>query len=143
MILGVGTDICAIDRVAGAIERQGQRFLDRVFSVAEQQMAATSRERDHFYAARFAAKEACLKALGTGVTERMRWTDIEILDQVDGVLQLKLSRGGYRRMQLIVGVGNVGYLHLSFSNDGDYVLAFVVLERRRVGEMRARGGNSE
>jgi holo-[acyl-carrier protein] synthase len=125
--------------VAEAIERQGQRLLDRVFSAAEQQMAVTSRERDRFYAARFAAKEACLKALGTGVTERVRWIDIEILDHVDGVPQLKLSGGGYRRMRRIVGVGNVGHLHLSLSDDGDYALAFDVLERRRVGETRARG----
>ena len=129
MILGIGADLCSVTRIAGAIERRGQSFLDRLFSEAEQQRATTQRSRDAYYAGLFAAKEACLKALGTGVTERVRWTDVEIGACDTGEPRLKLSAGAYRRMRRLVGKANSERLHLSITVCGTWALANVILER--------------
>ena len=138
MIVGIGSDLCAIERIAGAIERQGQRFLDRVFSEGEQRQAAMHGRPDVVYARVFAAKEACLKALGTGITERVRWTDVEIIGAAAGLPEVRLSEGAHRRMRRLVGAGNSERLVLSISSNGEWASALVVLER--VVHDREHGG---
>jgi len=127
MIIGIGADICDAERVGDALRRQGQRFRNRICSEREQ---AAGAKHDHlalFYAVRFAAKEACAKALGTGITGRVRWTHIEVLADASGRLALYLSEGALRKAQRLAG-GRAVRGHLSIAQDGEFVTAFVVLE---------------
>ena len=78
MILGIGNDLCDVEHIASVIQRHGRRFLDRTFTQAEQALAQRRSEPCLFYAGRFAAKEAFVKALGTGIIEQVHWTDIGI-----------------------------------------------------------------
>jgi holo-[acyl-carrier protein] synthase len=95
MITGIGNDIIEISRIQGVIERQGQRFLDRVFTAKEQHYCLQHKESYRNFAGRFAAKEAIVKALGTGLKEGLTWLDIEILNDEKGkpvvLLNLKIE----------------------------------------------------
>ena len=127
MIIGVGADLSDAERVADALRRHGQRFRNRICSEREQ---AAGAEHDHaalFYAVRFAAKEACAKALGTGITDRVRWTHIEVLADASGRSVLHLSEGALRRAKRLAG-GRGVRVHLSIAREGGFVTAFVVLE---------------
>lgn len=130
MIVGIGIDICGAARVAEAIERRGQVFLDRLFSAAEQALAARHRSPNQFYAGRFAAKEACAKSLGTGITDRVRWTDVEILARRSGQPYCELSGGAARRAKRLVGRDSVPELHVSITHDGEFAQALAILEAR-------------
>jgi holo-[acyl-carrier protein] synthase len=124
MIYGIGVDLIEIDRIKQAIERNGQRFVDRVYTKAEQEYCA---QRPSFacYAARFTAKEAFLKALGTGLRKGMRWQDIEIYTdelgkphvQLHGYLEERAKREKFERV------------HLSLSHSSAYAIAQVVIEQ--------------
>ena len=131
MILGIGTDVCAIEHIASAIERQGERFLGRVFTLAERDAAQSGPNAMVYFARRFAAKEACAKALGTGVTARVRWTDIEILGQRSSQPILTLTGGALRRAKRLAPKGAVCIAHVSLSHDADMAIAFVVLEGKQ------------
>jgi len=130
VIIGVGTDLCDVDRIAGALERQGDRFRRRICSDREQRLAAGRLEEALFYAGRFAAKEACAKALGTGITERLRWTHIEVLAEAKGRPVIYLSGGALRRARRLAP-GGAFRAHVSITHDGFFALAFVVLEAGR------------
>jgi len=89
-ILGHGIDLVEISRISAMLDEHGQRFLDRCFTPAEQSYKADSRRRIEHLAARFAAKEAVLKAIGTGLTGGIAWTDIEVISTASGAPQLTL-----------------------------------------------------
>lgn len=127
MIIGIGVDISDIERVDDALRRQGQRFRNRICSGREQAAAAEASHPTLFYALRFAAKEACAKALGTGITDRVRWTHIEILADQSGRLELHLSEGALRRARRLAG-GHSVKAHLSTAQDKGFVMAFVLLD---------------
>lgn len=91
MIQGIGNDIIEIKRIEGSIERYGQRFLDRVFTPQEQDYCLRHRESHRHFAGRFAAKEAVVKALGTGLREGISWVDVEILNDEMGKPTVRLS----------------------------------------------------
>lgn len=129
MIVGIGTDLCDVERIAGALERQGDRFRRRICSDREQQLAVAHVEQARFYAGRFAAKEACAKALGTGITERVRWTHIEVLSGVMGQPVLHLSGGAHRRACRLAGRGGFR-AHVSITHDSTFAMAFAVLEAK-------------
>ena len=124
MIYGIGVDLIEIDRIKQAIERNGQRFVDRVYTKAEQEYCA---QRPSFacYAARFTAKEAFLKALGTGLRKGMRWQDIEVYTdelgkpyvQLHGYLKERAKQEKFERV------------HLSLSHSSAYAIAQVVIEQ--------------
>ena len=128
MILGIGNDLCEVARISEAIERQGQNFLDRLFTPLEQALAAKTRDAAAFYAGRFAAKEACLKALGTGITARVRWTDCQVSHHRTGQLALEISGGALRRLKRLAGRGRGFAAHVSITYDGEYAAAFVIFE---------------
>jgi holo-[acyl-carrier protein] synthase len=90
MIVGIGIDIEEVDRVRQAIERHGQRFLERVFTSREIAYVESKANKWERYAARFAAKEAAMKALGTGWDKGVSWRDVEIVNQPDGCPTLAL-----------------------------------------------------
>ena len=130
MILGIGTDVCDIDRMSGTLERAGEPFLDRAFLAAERTAAAKRANRAAFYARRFAAKEACAKALGTGITDRVSWTDIEIAKGRRGQPILHLTGGAQARLRRLTPKGHTAILHLSIADDPPMALAFVIIEAR-------------
>lgn len=130
MIVGIGTDCCDVDRIAGAIDRRGEQFLARIFTDAERIAGAKRPEPAAYFARRFAAKEACLKALGTGISERVGWHDIEILNAPKGQPILRLTGGARRRLNRLTPKGHEPTLHVSLSDDPPMAVAFVVVEAR-------------
>ena len=124
MIVGLGVDIAEVDRIAAAIERHGRRFLDRVFTPAE--IAYCEKHRNHAerFAGRFAAKEAAMKALGTGWRRGVRWVDIEVVRESSGKPTLKLS-GASRAIADRLGVKNIA---LTITHTGNTALAEVIFE---------------
>ena len=130
MILGIGTDICDVGRIAGVLERRGDRFTRRVFTDAERTAGDARPEAAAFYARRFAAKEACAKALGTGFTKGIRWHDIEIRNMTKGKPLLHLTGGALARLKRLTPRDHEIALHLSLADDPPIALAFVVLEAR-------------
>ena len=121
MTLASGVDIIEISRVKRVLERYGQRFLDRVYTARE---IAYCRGRAPNLAARFAAKEATMKALGTGV-RGVGWKDIEVIRHESGAPSVMLHGRGKRRAQRL-GVRDIS---LSLSHSRDYAVAFVVVQR--------------
>jgi holo-[acyl-carrier protein] synthase len=125
MIVGTGIDIAEVPRMAQAIERFGQRFLTRVFTEGEIRYCDSKANRIERYAARFAAKEAGMKALGTGWSHGVRWRDIEVLRQPGGRPTLVFhGRAGEFASRL--GVGNIA---LSLTHTADEAMAQVILEK--------------
>ena len=125
MIIGVGVDILETRRLRRAIERTGERFLQRVYTTLEQEYCRGHRDPAPSLAARFAAKEALFKALGTGWTGGVSWLDAEVRRAPGRPPALRLSgKAGEIARQL-----GVGSIHLSISHSDDYAVAVVVLEK--------------
>ncbi len=101
MILGIGSDITDVRRIAKVIERHGDRFLDRVFTATERAKAEKRRNRVETYAKRFAAKEACAKALGTGLRAGVWWRDMGVVNLPSGRPTMELTGGAKRRLDAI------------------------------------------
>ncbi len=124
MIVGTGVDLAEVDRIEKAIARFGERFLQRVFTAAETAYVERRGSRPQRYAARFAAKEAGMKALGTGWRRGVRWQDFEVANLPSGKPTLKLH-GEAARIAEALGVRSVA---LSLTHTADTGLAFVILE---------------
>ena len=128
MILGIGTDLAHIDRIAAALARS-QRFAARVFTPAEQALAeARPALRAATLAKRWAAKEACAKALGTGFRGGMAFTDIEVVNNALGAPALVLHGVAAARLAALTPAGHEARLHLSLCDDIPFAQAFVVIE---------------
>lgn len=125
MVVGIGVDICNVARLARLRERYGRRFLDRVFTGAEQRHCGLGRGCDERYAARFAAKEAFLKALGTGFSAGITLKDVEVVPSSTGRPELVVSGQALQVSQQL----GTQTIHISLSHERDYAIAFVVLER--------------
>lgn len=123
MIYGIGVDLIEIDRIKQAIERNGQRFIDRLYT-AEEQAYCIQRPLYACYAARFTAKEAFLKALGTGLRKGMRWRDIEVCTDDLGKPHLQIY--GYLKERCTAE--GLQHIHLSLSHSTAYAIAQVVIE---------------
>jgi holo-[acyl-carrier protein] synthase len=124
MIIGVGIDHARIERVRDLLERHPERSRDRLFTDAERRACEGRQRVPECYAARFAAKEAFVKALGTGLREGMRWTDIEVSTNADGRPELVLHREAASSLERVGG----GRVHLSFTHEGGVAAAIVVIE---------------
>ncbi|GGX81082.1 holo-[acyl-carrier-protein] synthase [Litchfieldella qijiaojingensis] len=124
MIIGIGTDLARIERFSAAMERHGERFALRVLGEVERERLAGEPAPAAYLAKRFAAKEAFVKALGTGLRRGMRWTDIQVVNDTLGRPSLQLS-GQARRLAESAGVRRI---HLSLSDEDELACAFVVLE---------------
>lgn len=124
MIVGLGVDITEVDRIQAAIDRHGPSFLRRIFTPSE--IAYCERHRNHAerFAGRFAAKEAAMKALGTGWSHGVRWVDIEVVREPSGKPTLNLS-GATRSIADRLGVKNIS---LTITHSGNTALAQVVFE---------------
>ncbi len=124
MILGVGIDIVDIRRMRIALERQGDRFIQRVFTPGEQGYCRAHRDPIPYFAARFAAKEALFKALGTGWSQGLTWQDVEVLRSNGGAPSLELA-GKALEMSGRLGARAV---HVSLSHSEEAAVALVILE---------------
>jgi holo-[acyl-carrier protein] synthase len=127
MILGIGSDIADVRRIAKVIERHGDRFLDRVFTPIERALADRRRNRIETYAKRFAAKEACAKALGTGLRAGVWWRDMGVVNLPSGRPTFALTGGANRRLQAITPAGYEARIDLTITDEGPMAHAFVII----------------
>jgi holo-[acyl-carrier protein] synthase len=127
MILGIGSDICDARRIANVLERHGDRFLERIFTPLERAKADKRRNRVETYAKRFAAKEACAKALGTGLRAGVWWRDMGVVNLPSGRPTLELTGGAKRRLLAITPEGYEARIDLTITDEGPMAHAFVVI----------------
>ena len=127
MIIGIGSDLCDARRIAKVIERHGDRFLDRIFTATERAKADKRRNRVETYAKRFAAKEACSKALGTGFRAGVWWRDMGVVNLPSGRPTLELTGGAKRRLAAITPKGFEARIDLTMTDEGPLAQAFVVI----------------
>lgn len=129
MILGQGLDFCEISRLSRALERSGPKLLARLFTAGERRQAEQRNSRRILtYATRFAAKEACVKALGTGFTQGISWQHIEVTQGVHGKPQLQLHDQAARRLESLLPHEHQAVLHLSLTDSAILAIASVILE---------------
>jgi holo-[acyl-carrier protein] synthase len=138
MIIGVGSDLVDIRRVAGVIERHGDRFLDRIFTEAERARAARRAKNEKMavatYAKRFAAKEACAKALGTGIRQGVWWRDMGVINLPGGRPTMRLTGGALARLEALTPQGFEAQIDLSITDDWPLAQAFVIISAVRLGK---------
>ncbi|MEQ8405333.1 MAG: holo-ACP synthase [Oceanicaulis sp.] len=128
MIIGIGTDIIDIRRIENSVERFGERFLNRVFTEGERAKAESRRRRVDTYAKRFAAKEACAKALGTGIYRGVTWRQIEVVNLKGGKPTLKLTGAALERMTELTPAAMTPQIHVTLTDDHPWAQAFVIIE---------------
>ena len=130
MIIGTGSDLVDIRRIARSLERFGDRFRERVFTDGERARAARKADPAASFAKRFAAKEACAKALGTGFSRGVFWRDIEVVNLRSGQPTLRLTGGAAVRLAALVPAGFEAVLHLSLTDEPPLAQAHVMIEAR-------------
>jgi holo-[acyl-carrier protein] synthase len=129
MIIGIGSDLCNIDRIQNSLERFGDRFVNRVFTDTERRKAETRPfTRAGTYAKRFAAKEAFSKAVGTGFKRGVFMRDIGVVNAPSGAPTLALAGGAKARLDAMTPDGHVALVHLTLTDDHPWAQAFVVIE---------------
>ncbi len=128
VVLGLGNDLCNIERIQGSIDRFGQRFIDRIFTAVEQTRANRRQlTRTATYAKRFAAKEAAAKALGTGFRAGVFFRDIGVVNLPSGRPTLELTGGAAARLAAITPVGHKAGIHLTLTDDHPWAQAIVLI----------------
>ena len=128
MILGIGSDLSDIRRVQASLDRFGDRFRNRCFTELERRRSEAKPEADASYAMRFAAKEACAKALGTGLRRGVFWRDMGVVNLRSGQPTLALTGGAAARLAEMTPPGHRAVIHLSMTDDHPYAQAFVIIE---------------
>ena len=127
MIIGIGSDITDARRVAEVLERHGVRFLDRVFTPIERAKSDRRVRRAESYAKRFAAKEACAKALGTGLSHGVFWRDMGVVNLPSGRPTMELTGGARARLDALTPPGCDARIDLTITDDGPIAQAFVII----------------
>jgi len=127
MILGLGSDITDARRIAKVIERHGDRFITRIFTDIERAKAERRKNRAETYAKRFAAKEACAKALGTGIRHGVWWRDMGVVNMPSGRPTMALTGGARKRLDALTPKGYFAQIDLSITDEGPMSMAFVVI----------------
>ena len=130
MIVGIGSDLSDIRRIQGSLDRFGERFVQRVFTEVERKRSERKGDRAASYAKRFAAKEACAKALGTGIRRGVFWRDMGVVNLPSGQPTMRLTGGAALRLAEIMPEGMEPFIHVSLTDDHPYAQAFVVIEAR-------------
>ncbi|MBZ9694700.1 holo-ACP synthase [Mesorhizobium sp. CO1-1-9] len=134
MIIGIGSDLIDITRIEKSLERHGQRFIQRIYTEVEQARSENRRARAASYAKRFAAKEACAKALGTGLAQGVFWRDMGVVNLPSGAPTMALTGGALARLEKIVPQGHRAAIHLTITDDFPLAQAFVIIEALPVEE---------
>ncbi|SOB93484.1 holo-[acyl-carrier protein] synthase [Rhodobacter sp. JA431] len=130
MILGIGSDLANIERIAGTLERFGDRFRTRVFTPTEIAKAERRADTPGTYAKRWAAKEACSKALGTGLAMGISWKDMAVVNLPTGQPIMELTGWAAERLAKMTPEGHEAIVHVTLTDDHPWAQAFVVIEAR-------------
>jgi holo-[acyl-carrier protein] synthase len=133
VILGIGTDLANIDRIQAVLDRHGDRFRNRVFTEREQAKAARRKDEAGTYAKRWAAKEACSKALGTGLRMGISWKDMAVSNLKSGQPVMTLTGWAKTRLDDMTPDGHEAVIHVTLTDDHPWAQAFVVIEARPLG----------
>jgi holo-[acyl-carrier protein] synthase len=128
MILGIGSDLCDIRRIERSLARFGDRFTHRIYTDSERARSDRRAARAPSYARRFAAKEACAKALGTGLAHGVFWRDMEVVNLPGGKPTMRLTGGALARLADMTPAGHEAVVHVSLTDDPPLAQAFVVIE---------------
>ncbi len=128
MILGIGTDLANIERIQATLDRFGDRFRDRVFTEIEQHKAERRRDVAGTYAKRWAAKEACSKALGTGLRMGISWKDMAVTNLRSGQPRMHLTGWAAQRLAEMTPPGHKARIHVTLTDDHPWAQAFVIIE---------------
>lgn len=128
MIIGLGSDLIDIRRVENSLERFGERFTNRCFTEIERAKSDRRKERAASYAKRFAAKEACAKALGTGIARGVYWKDMGVVNLPGGKPTMALTGGAAKRLEEMMPEGHKPVVHLTITDDFPLAQAFVIIE---------------
>ncbi len=132
MILGIGTDMANIERISGTLDRFGDRFRNRVFTEIEQAKAERRKDVAGTYAKRWAAKEACSKALGTGLAMGISWKDMSVKNLRTGQPVMELTGWAAERLAKMTPKGYTATVHVSLTDDHPWAQAFVVIDAQPV-----------
>ncbi|MEM0930158.1 MAG: holo-ACP synthase [Pseudomonadota bacterium] len=127
MIIGIGSDLIDIRRVEKTLERYGERFTHRCFTEIERMKSDRRRMRAASYAKRFAAKEACSKALGTGLSQGVYWRDMGVVNLPSGKPTMLLTNGAKAKLDQLTPAGRQMEIHLTITDDFPLAQAFVIL----------------
>ena len=130
MILGIGTDLANIDRIQDVLARHGDRFRNRVFTETEQAKASRRKDEAGTYAKRWAAKEACSKALGTGLRMGIAWRDMSVSNLASGQPVMEVTGWAQNRLDEITPDDHEAIVHVSLTDDHPWAQAYVVIEAR-------------
>ena len=130
MILGIGTDLANIERIEGTLARFGDRFRNRVFTEVEQQKAERRKDVAGTYAKRWAAKEACSKALGTGLRMGISWRDMAVSNLETGQPVMEVTGWARERLDSMTPAGHEAIIHVTLTDDHPWAQAFVIIEAR-------------
>jgi holo-[acyl-carrier protein] synthase len=127
MILGLGSDLIDIRRIEQTLERHGQRFIERIFTEIERAKSESRANRAASYAKRFAAKEACAKALGTGLNRGVYWRDMGVVNLPSGKPTMRLTGGALARLEAITPEGHAAEIDLSITDEFPIAQAIVII----------------
>jgi holo-[acyl-carrier protein] synthase len=127
MIIGIGSDLVDVRRIERVIGRHGERFLARIYTIAERAKAERRANRIETYAKRFAAKEACAKALGTGLRAGVFWRDMGVVNLPSGRPTMRLTGGALKRLQAITPPGSEARIDVTITDEGPLAQALVVI----------------
>jgi len=127
MILGLGNDLIDIRRIEKTIEKHGERFLARVYTDIERAKSDRRAQRAASYAKRFAAKEACAKALGTGLNQGVYWRDMGVVNLPGGKPTMRLTGGALKRLEKITPAGHLPQIDLTITDDFPLAQAIVII----------------
>lgn len=133
MIIGIGTDLANIERIQGTLDRFGDRFKNRVFTEIEQTKAERRRDVAGTYAKRWAAKEACSKALGTGLAMGISWKDMAVRNLKTGQPTMELTGWAADRLAELTPEGHDAFIHVTLTDDHPWAQAVVIIEARPRG----------
>jgi holo-[acyl-carrier protein] synthase len=128
MIIGLGSDLIDIRRIEKSLEKYGARFTERLFTDVEKRKSDARHQRAASYAKRFAAKEACAKALGTGMSHGVFWRDMGVVNLPGGKPTMHLTNGAAVRLSSMVPNGHKPVIHLTITDDYPLAQAFVIIE---------------
>jgi holo-[acyl-carrier protein] synthase len=128
MIIGIGNDVIDIRRIEATLENHGERFIRRIFTEVEIAKSERRAQRAASYAKRFAAKEACSKALGTGFRAGVFWKDMGVVNEPSGKPTMLLTGGAQARLERLTPEGHAVRIHLTITDDFPYAHAFVMIE---------------
>ena len=143
MILGTGIDLANIERIQGALDRFGDRFRARVFTETERRRAERMKDPAAVYAKRWAAKEACSKALGTGLRMGIAWKDMAVSNLPTGQPVMEVTGWARERLEQMTPEGYVAIIHVSLTDDHPWAQAQVVIEALPAAEERLRPGSAK